>query len=298
MALFDKLKDRMKKTRDSIAGKIDELVSYYKDIDDDFFEELEDALIASDMGPETAMAVVSEVRDKVKKEKIGHTDKVKALLREAIAKKMDAEPLEAPSPTVILMVGVNGTGKTTTAGKLAAFYKNQGKKVMLAAADTFRAAAVEQLTTWSERADVPIIKQKTGADPAAVAYDAVASSKARGLDVLIIDSAGRLHNKKNFMNELAKISRVIHREWAEANIETFLVVDATTGQNALSQAKLFNEVSPVSGLVITKLDGTAKGGIAVAVNDLIGVPVRFIGVGEAMEDLQVFNAEDYATAIV
>ena len=297
-SFFTKLKDGLKKTQNAISSRVDDLLKYYKDIDDEFFEELEEVLIAADMGMELSLEIVSDVKDKIKSLKTGDVEAIHKVLREEIASKMQTEKHEVKTPSIILMVGVNGTGKTTTTAKLAAVHKAAGKSVLLCAADTFRAAAIDQLKTWSERVDVPIIAQVEGADPAAVVHDAIGAAKARGADVLICDTAGRLHNKKNLMNELEKISRTAKKNWPEANIYTYLVIDATTGQNAIMQVKLFSEVCDVSALVITKLDGTAKGGAVVAVRKMTGLPVAYIGVGEAVDDLMEFDAKDFAAAII
>jgi fused signal recognition particle receptor len=297
-SFLSKLKDRLKKTQDAISTRVDDLLKYYKNIDDDFFEELEEILIAADMGVDLSLEIVENVKDKLKAGKTGDVSAIHRILRDEIAGKMEAPTEEIKTPAVILMVGVNGTGKTTTAAKLAALYKAQGKSVMLCAADTFRAAAIDQLKMWAERVDVPIIAQAEGADPAAVVHDAIGAAKARGTDVLICDTAGRLHNKKNLMNELEKISRIAAKNWTEANICTYLVIDATTGQNALMQVKLFGEVCDVSGIVVTKLDGTAKGGAVVAARRMTGLPVVFIGVGEGVDDLLPFDAGEFAAAII
>ncbi len=297
--LFQRLREGLTKTRDALKNNIDNLISYYQNIDDDFFDELEGVLIASDMGAETAMSLIDDLRTRVKKEKIGDPQRVRALLMEAIAARLEqAEPFHLETPTVLLVIGVNGVGKTTTIGKLAAQMHRDGYSVMIAAADTFRAAAIDQLKTWAHRAgDLPVIAQSENSDPAAVVFDAVSSAKARGTDVLLIDTAGRLHNKKNLMNELEKINRVIDREWPQAYRETFLVLDATTGQNALSQVRLFNEAAHITGVVLTKLDGTAKGGVVVAIESELGVPVRFAGVGEGIDDLQAFDSAAFARAM-
>jgi len=296
---FGRLKEGLTKTRDAIANRIDEIISYYKEIDDDFFDDLEATLISSDMGTMVACEIVEDVRQRVKKEKIGRPEDVKQLIRDAIVEKLGQnEDWQPKSPQIILMVGVNGAGKTTTAGKLAANFIAQGKSVLLVAADTFRAAAVEQLEEWSRRSGAPIVKGATGADPAAVTFDGLSAAKARGTDVIIIDTAGRLQNKKNLMNELEKIARIINKEWPQANRETFLVLDATTGQNAVSQAKVFSEAAEVTGLILTKLDGTAKGAVVVGITAEMSVPVRFIGVGEQIDDLQPFDAPAFAAAIL
>lgn len=296
---FARIKEGLTKTREQLTQRVEELVHYYKEIDDDFFDELTDILVASDLGVNGAVDLVERVRAKVKAQKIGRPEAIHQLIREAIVEQLrESRPLELPSGSVILMVGVNGTGKTTTAGKLAAKYKAEGKTVLLAAADTFRAAAADQLEVWSQRAGVPMVRHGEGADPASVVYDAIASQKAHHTDLLICDTAGRLHNKKNLMAELEKICRIVEREREGGVTETWLVVDATTGQNGLSQARLFAEAAHITGIVLTKLDGTAKGGVVVAIARELGVPVRFIGVGEKLEDLQPFDAEAFAQAIL
>ena len=297
-SFLSKLKDKLKKTQGAISSRVDDLLKYYKNIDEDFFEELEEILIAADMGVDLSLEIVADVKDKLKANKTGDVKAIHQILRDEIAAKMDTPEEEIKTPAVILMVGVNGTGKTTTAAKLAALYKAQGKSVMLCAADTFRAAAIDQLKMWAERVDVPIIAQGEGADPAAVVHDAIGAAKARETDILICDTAGRLHNKKNLMNELEKISRIAAKNWPEADIRTYLVIDATTGQNALMQVKLFSEVCDVSGIIVTKLDGTAKGGAVVAVRSMTGLPVVYIGVGEGVDDLLPFDAGEFAAAIM
>lgn len=298
MGIFDKLGERLKKTSNAISERLDEIVNYYKEIDDDFFEDMEDVLISSDMGIDTSHEIIERVKEQIQSKKIGDVGKIKIILQEEIAGIMDNEGMQIVSPMVILMVGVNGTGKTTSTGKLAAKYAAQGKRVALCAADTFRAAAVEQLDEWSKRANVPITKAQTGSDAASVVFDAISSAKSKKVDILICDTAGRLHNKKNLMNELEKISRIIEKEYPEAKKETLLVIDATTGQNAISQAKLFAEVSDVTGIILTKLDGTARGGVAVAVKNITDVPVYYIGIGEGVDDLEEFDAASYAHAII
>ena len=276
------------------------MFSAFSKLDDDFYDELEEALIMADLGVPTVEAVLDELRRRTKEEKISDPQEARQLLREIIADMMRPDTPFAPDSaetSILLVVGVNGVGKTTTIGKLAGYYAKAGKKVLLSAADTFRAAAAEQLTVWSERANVGIVKHGEGADPAAVVFDSIAASKARGVNMLIIDTAGRLHNKKNLMSELEKIGRVAAREWPEAVNEVLLVVDATTGQNAIAQAKVFSESVPITGIVLTKLDGTAKGGVAISVKQELGVPVRFVGVGEGAEDLQPFSPEDFAAAL-
>lgn len=298
MGFFDKLKERINKTRENISSKLNDVIKNFRKVDEEFFEELEEALILSDIGVVTTDKIIDSLRDYVKENKITESDNIKQVLADILADYMDAPPLEMKTPTVLLVVGVNGVGKTTAIGKLSAYFKEQGKHVILAAADTFRAAAVEQLCIWGERTGTRVIKYGEGADPAAVVFDAIDATKHANADILIIDTAGRLHNKKNLMNELDKISRVIDKSFSEAQRETFLVVDATTGQNAISQAEVFNETTKLTGIVLTKLDGTAKGGVVCAVKDVTGVPVRFIGVGEGVDDLQPFDAKEFARAII
>ena len=300
MGFFDKLKQGLAKTRNQIAERTMDVISIFKKVDDALFEELEEVLIMSDVGYETSSEIVERLRQKTREEKITEAADIQAALQEIIGDILteDAEEFEIKtSPAVILVIGVNGVGKTTTIAKLAHMYKEQGKKVLLAAADTFRAAAIDQLQIWADRVGVDIIKQQEGSDPASVVYDAISATKARGADILICDTAGRLHNKKNLMEELSKIHKIIDRELPDAQKESFLILDATTGQNALSQAKNFGEVSDVTGIVLTKLDGTAKGGIVIAVKAEQKIPVRFIGVGEKMDDLQPFNAREFAQAL-
>ena len=298
MGFFDKLKERVNKTRENFSTKVNSVIKNFRKVDEEFFEELEEALILSDIGYATTEKVIETLRDRVKEEKISDPAEIKDMLIHILAEYMTADPLEIVKPTVMLVVGVNGVGKTTAIGKLTNYYNKQGKKVLLAAADTFRAAAAEQLSIWGQRTDTRVIKYAEGADPAAVVYDAIDAAKHAGSDILIIDTAGRLHNKKNLMGELEKINRVIDKEYPQANRETFLVVDATTGQNAISQTEVFNERVKLTGIILTKLDGTAKGGVVCAVKDMTGVPVRFIGVGEGAEDLQPFDAYDFAKAIL
>lgn len=297
---FSKLVKGLSKTRDNIVNGIDSIFSGFSTIDDDFYEELEEILIMADLGINTTTAIVENLREKVKKEKIKDPSQCRQLLIDSMKEQMElgenAYDFENRK-SVILLIGVNGVGKTTTAGKLAGQLKNQGKKVMVAAADTFRAAAIEQLTEWAHRANVEIIAQKEGSDPAAVIYDAVTAAKSRNTDVLLCDTAGRLHNKKNLMEELKKINRVIEREYPDAYRETLVVLDGTTGQNALAQAREFKEVADVTGIILTKLDGTAKGGIAIAIQSELGIPVKYIGIGERIDDLQKFNAEDFVNAL-
>ena len=297
---FSKLVHGLTKTRNSIANGIDALFSGFSSIDEDFYEELEEILIMADLGINTTTSILENLRAKVKEQKINDPSQCRQLLissmKEQMELKENAYEFENRK-SVVLLIGVNGVGKTTSVGKLAGQLKDKGKKVILAAADTFRAAAIEQLTEWAHRANVEIIAQKEGSDPAAVIYDAVTAAKSRNADVLLCDTAGRLHNKKNLMEELKKINRVIDREYPEAYRETLVVLDGTTGQNALAQAREFNEVADITGIILTKLDGTAKGGIAIAIQSELGIPVKYIGIGEKIDDLQKFNAEDFINAL-
>lgn len=297
---FSKLVQGLTKTRNSIAHGIDAIFSGFSSIDDDFYEELEETLIMADLGINTTTAIVENLRAKVKENKIKDPAECRELLINSMKEQMQLKETAYDfenKKSVVLLIGVNGVGKTTSVGKLAGQLKEQGKKVMVAAADTFRAAAIEQLTEWAHRAKVDIIAQKEGSDPAAVIYDAVTAAKARNADILLCDTAGRLHNKKNLMEELRKIDRVIDREYPEAYRETLVVLDGTTGQNALAQAREFSEVADITGIVLTKLDGTAKGGIAIAIQSELGIPVKYIGIGEKIDDLQKFNAEDFINAL-
>lgn len=297
---FGRLVEGLAKTRNNIANGIDALFSGFSSIDEDFYEELEEILIMADLGINTTTAILENLRQKVKEQKIKEPSQCRQLLinsmKEQMELKENAYEFENRK-SVVLLIGVNGVGKTTSVGKLAGQLKDKGKKVMVAAADTFRAAAIEQLTEWAHRANVEIIAQKEGSDPAAVVYDAVTAAKSRNVDILLCDTAGRLHNKKNLMEELKKINRVIDREYPEAYRETLVVLDGTTGQNALAQAREFNEVADITGIVLTKLDGTAKGGIAIAIQSELGIPVKYIGIGEKIDDLQKFNAEDFINAL-
>lgn len=296
---FEKLKNGLKKTKDGFMSKLELLMNSFTKIDEDFFDELEETLILSDIGAETSMQICDKLRQAVKR--TGATDPadVKQLLRDIIAEMLtgDNELKLETKPSVIMVIGVNGAGKTTTIGKLAANLKAQGKKVVVAAADTFRAAAIDQLNVWTDRAGVDIIKHGEGSDPAAVVFDALTAAKARGADVVLCDTAGRLHNKKNLMEELKKIARVINREVPDASVETLLVLDATTGQNAVNQAKLFSESAEITGIVLTKLDGTAKGGIIIPIKNELGISVKLVGVGEKIDDLQPFVPADYVKAL-
>lgn len=299
MGLFEKLKNGLKKTTDSLAGKISGLFKRSKKIDENFFDELEETLITADLGAETAIEICDKLRSEVKREGLSESEDVLAAMKRIIAEMISGDnTLDlSRSPTVIAMIGVNGSGKTTTVGKLSANLKAQGKKVLVAAADVFRAAAIQQLAVWTERAGVDIIRREEGSDPAAVVYDACSKCVAEGYDVLIIDTAGRLHNKKNLMDELRKIDRIITQKLPEATRETLLVLDATTGQNAVNQARLFNETAEITGIVLTKLDGTAKGGIIIPIRNELNIPVKLVGVGEKIDDLQPFVPEDYAEAL-
>ena len=298
MGFFDKIKQGMKRTREIFSGRMDELVENYKELDDDFYEDLSDILIMADVGMKTTELAVGRLKEKCKNEKIGDPAKAREALKEILTDILQAEPMKLESPMVLLIIGVNGVGKTTSIGKLASRMKVMGRRVIICAADTFRAAAAEQLTVWAERADVPIIKQKEGADPAAVVFDGIQAAKGRHADVLLVDTAGRLHNKAHLMEELKKISRVVERDYPEAKIKALLVIDATTGQNGLAQAKVFSDVANIEGIVLTKLDGTAKGGIAVAIANELHMPVRYIGLGEQIDDLQPFDAKEFIDAIL
>lgn len=301
MGFFSKLKEGLTKTRKSLTEKIEKVIIGYADIDDDLLDELEDALIQADVGVKTSLKLMDDVRAGIKKKEINSPEDLKPFLVKRITEMLnegnDETIIAKEGPTVILVIGVNGVGKTTTIGKLGQYYKEQGKSVMFAAADTFRAAAIDQLEIWGQRVGVPVIKHEEGSDPAAVVFDAVKAATARKIDILIIDTAGRLHNKANLMTELNKIQRVIKREIAEAPHETLLVLDATTGQNAISQAELFTKAAPISGLVLTKLDGTAKGGVVIGLKAELSMPVKWIGVGEGIDDLRPFIANDFAAAL-
>lgn len=297
---FSKLVNGLSKTKANMIGSVEQVFSAFSKIDDDFYEELEEALIISDLGVATSMKIIEDLKDKVKERKIKTPEEVRALLKEEIEEIMTVDEdayLFTKKKSVVLIVGVNGVGKTTTIGKLAYQYKQDKKKVIVAAADTFRAAAIDQLAEWANRANVEIIAQQENSDPGAVVYDAVQAAKSRNADILICDTAGRLHNKKNLMEELKKIFKIINRDYEEAHKEILLVLDSTTGQNALQQAKQFKEITEITGIVLTKLDGTAKGGITIAIQSELGIPVKYIGVGEGIEDLQKFSAKDFANAL-
>ncbi len=301
MGFFDKLKQGLTKTKESINDKINNVFSNFRKVDEELLEELEEALIMSDMGVETSTQIISNLREKIKKEKIEESEQVKEALREEIEKileKCDNSLKLETKPSVILVVGVNGVGKTTSIGKMAARLARDGKKVIVAAADTFRAAAVEQLEIWAQRAGAEVVKREEGVDPASVVFEAIKRTKESNADVLIIDTAGRLHNKKYLMDELNKIQKVVNKEMAEASKEVLLVIDATTGQNAISQVKAFKEQADITGIVLTKLDGTAKGGAVVGIVQENDIPVKFIGVGEQIDDMEIFNSKDFVKAII
>ena len=301
MGFFDKLKQGLSKTKTSFNEKINNVFSSFRKVDEEFLEELEEALILSDIGIETSEKIIANLRERVKRQKIEDEEEVKNVLREIMKEILDvAEPklnLET-KPSVILVIGVNGVGKTTSIGKIAAKLTREGKKVVIAAADTFRAAAVEQLEIWAKRSGAEIVKRDEGTDPASVVYDAMAKTKEVGADVLICDTAGRLHNKKYLMDELNKIQKVINKEMPEASKEVLLVIDGTTGQNAISQVKAFKEEADITGLVLTKLDGTAKGGVVIGIVEENKIPVKFIGVGEQIDDMEIFNSDDFVKAII
>lgn len=300
MGFFQRLVSGLTKTRENIVSGMDSIFHGFSKIDEDFYEELEETLIMGDLGVRTTMEIMEDLREKVKERHIKEPIECRQILIDSIKEQMDVGETAyefEEKQSVVFMIGVNGVGKTTTIGKLAGQFKNEHKKVILAAADTFRAAAGEQLKEWANRAQVEMIGGQEGADPASVVFDAVQAAKARRADILLCDTAGRLHNKKNLMEELKKIHRVIEREYPEAHCETLVVLDATTGQNALAQAKEFNEVAEINGVILTKMDGTAKGGIAVAIQSELGIPVKYIGVGEKIEDLQKFDAEEFVNAL-
>lgn len=301
MGFFDKLKQGLSKTKESINDKINNVLSNFRKVDEDLLEELEEALIMSDIGVETSTKIIENLREKIKKEKIEDVEQVKEELRKEIEKILEISDnslkLET-KPSVILVVGVNGVGKTTSIGKMAARLARDGKKVVVAAADTFRAAAVEQLEIWATRAGAEVVKKDEGVDPASVVYDAIAKTKKNGADVLIIDTAGRLHNKKYLMDELNKIQKVVNKEMSDASKEVLLVIDAATGQNAISQVKAFKEQTDITGIILTKLDGTAKGGAVVGIVQENKIPVKFIGVGEKIDDMEIFNSSDFVKAII
>lgn len=301
LGFFARLKEGLTKTRQGIADKVDQVLKTYKKVDDELFEEIEEILITSDVGVNTTMKIIEKLRTEAKERKVTEACDLKGLLKEILVEILDygdAHQLGIhPAPAILLIVGVNGVGKTTSIGKIAYRIKSQGKKVLLAAGDTFRAAAIDQLEIWGSRVGVDVIKHQEGADPAAVLFDAIQSAKARKIDVLICDTAGRLHNKKNLMNELGKVSKVLEREFGNATKDVLLVLDATTGQNAIQQAKTFKEAVDINGIILTKLDGTAKGGVVLAISSELNVPVKLIGVGEGMNDLQVFEPKSFVNAL-
>ncbi len=299
MGLFSKIKEGLKKTRDSVLSGVNGIINSFTKIDEELFEELEETLVMSDIGVQTSSEICDKLRKRIKETGITDPSEIMGLMKEIITEMLgEDEGLRLETkPSVILVIGVNGVGKTTTIGKLSLRLKNEGKKVVLGAADTFRAAAIDQLGIWAERAGVTMVKSVEGTDPASVVFDTIASAKSKNADVIICDTAGRLHNKKNLMDELAKIYRVIGRELPDASVETLLVLDAATGQNAVNQAREFKNVADITGIVLTKLDGTAKGGIIIAIRNELGIPVKFVGVGEGIDDLQPFSAEEFAEGI-
>ncbi len=299
MGFFEKIKHGLKRTKDSIGGGLNHIFSTFRKVDEELLSELEELLILADVGFETTEKIIDALRTRAKKENIDSAEQLKETLESILTEFMEGDHvLHLDSkPSVILVVGVNGVGKTTTIGKYANQLRQEGKSVLIAAADTFRAAAIEQLEVWANRAEAQMVRHAEGSDPAAVVYDGIKAAQSRGIDVLICDTAGRLHNKKNLMEELSKIMRIIHRELPDADKEVLLVLDATTGSNAVEQAKYFNEVVPLTGIVLTKLDGTAKGGVTLAVKDITGVPIKLVCVGEQIDDLQYFNPADFAKAL-
>ena len=301
MGFFDKLKNGLNKTKKSFDEKINNVFSNFRKVDEEFLDELEEVLIMSDIGVETSTKIIDSLRERIKKEKIEGEEEVKKALREEMQKILDVADISLhlnTKPSVILVIGVNGVGKTTSIGKIANRLAQDGKKVVVAAADTFRAAAVEQLEIWAKRAGAGIVKREEGVDPASVVYDAIKQTKEQGADILIVDTAGRLHNKKYLMDELNKIQKVINKEMPEADKEVLLVIDGTTGQNAISQVKAFKQEADITGLVLTKLDGTAKGGVVLGIVEENKIPVKFIGVGEKIDDMEIFNSEDFVKAII
>ena len=301
MGFFDKIKTGLTKTRKAMESSLGEIFSGFATIDEEFYEELEESLILADLGVETSTKAVEQLRRRVKEQKLKDNDAVRSALKDILVEMLqvgDTALKATTKPSVVLVIGVNGVGKTTSIGKMANHLREEGKKVLLCAADTFRAAAADQLEIWAERSGVEIVRQHEGADPASVVYDAIAAARARGTDIILCDTAGRLHNKQNLMNELGKIARILERELPEADKEVLLVLDATTGQNGLIQAKQFQEIAGVTGMVLTKLDGTAKGGIVIAVADVLQIPVKYIGVGEQIDDLMPFDARAFVDALI
>ena len=299
MGFFSKIGNGLKKTRESFMGAFSSLISSFTKIDGEFFEELEEILIMADVGVLTASDICAKLREQVKSERVTDPNEIRDMLKAIITDILGTDNSLSlnTKPSVIMVIGVNGAGKTTSVGKMAAHFKSEGKSVILGAADTFRAGAIEQLNVWAERAGVPIIKTNEGADPAAVVFDTIAAGKARGCDIILCDTAGRLHNKKNLMDELAKMSRIVRRELPDADVETLLVLDATTGQNAVNQAKEFSKAGEITGIVLTKLDGTAKGGVVISIKNELGIPVKFVGVGEGIDDLQPFDEKEFVDGI-
>lgn len=299
MGLFSKIKEGLRKTKESMISGMQRVVNSFTKIDEDLFEQLEETMIMSDMGVETSVEICEKLRKRVKERGVTDPGKIMELIQEIISEMMgeDVALDLSTTPSIILVIGVNGAGKTTTIGKLCHQYKQQGKKVLVAAADTFRAAAIDQLEVWTQRAGVDLVKHAEGSDPAAVVFDAVTAAKARKTDVLICDTAGRLHNKKNLMEELRKINRIISQQAEGCAVETLLVLDATTGQNAVNQARLFNEVADITGIVLTKLDGTAKGGVVIGISDQFHIPVRYIGIGEGIDQLRIFDRREFVNAL-
>lgn len=299
MGFFSKIKEGLKKTRDTVVNQIDSMLKSFTKIDEELFEELEELLVMGDVGVNTAHRMCEQIKSEVKKQGITDPSEIHRLLEKTAADMLRGgeELAVSTKPSIILVIGVNGVGKTTTIGKLANNFRKEGKKVTLGAADTFRAAAIDQLEIWAKRSGADIVKQKEGSDPAAVVFDSISSAKAKGRDIIICDTAGRLHNKKHLMDELAKINRIIDRELPDADKEILLVLDATTGQNAVNQAEQFRNATGITGIVLTKLDGTAKGGVVLAIKEGLGIPVKYIGVGEQIDDLQPFNADDFAKAL-
>ena len=298
MGLFDRIKQGLRRTRESFSGRVDELVENTARIDEDFYDELSDILIMADVGVKTTEEIIDGLKKTVRENGITDPAQARERLKRILAAMMASETMQLPSPLILLVIGVNGVGKTTSIGKLAQRMKDMRRRVIICAADTYRAAAMEQLEVWAQRADCPIIKQGDGADPASVVYDAIQVSRARHADVMLVDTAGRLHNKAQLMEELRKISRVAEREYPEATVKALLVIDATTGQNGLNQARVFSDVANVDGIILTKLDGTAKGGIALAIRRELALPVRYIGFGEGIDDMQPFDAKEFVEAIV
>jgi len=299
LGLFSKIREGLKKTRDSVVGQIDSMLKSFTKIDDDLFEELEELLVMGDVGINTAQRICEELKARVKRDGVKDPDQIMGMLRNVVREMLEGDTSLhlATKPSIILVIGVNGVGKTTTIGKISARLTREGKKVVIAAADTFRAAAIDQLAVWADRSGADLVKQGEGSDPAAVVFDSISAAKSRNADVIICDTAGRLHNKKNLMDELSKIGRIIDRELPEAEKEILLVLDATTGQNAVNQAREFKNSCGITGIVLTKLDGTARGGVVIAIKEDLNVPVKFIGVGEQIDDLQPFDPDDFANAL-